>query len=214
MPLPRGYGDRQEVNAVIGPPNRDRGEESESTTLAELLRRQAAEHPDKTFVSFPDRECTYSAVYSRAVSFAKGLIAIGLQPGGHVAVLMPNCPTYLELMFAVHLAGGVLVPVNARFQRRELSYVLAHSDAEIVVTTDIIDQYTDFTGLTRAKSSRIGHGHQAGGGVAAPGAPRLRRIYVDGAKSVPFAEPIEALIEAGRDVDDASVRCRHCTLRR
>ena len=185
---------------MIGPPNRDRCEESESVTLAELLRLQAAEHPDKTFVSFPDRECTYSAVYSRAVSFAKGLIAIGLQPGGHVAVLMPNCPTYLEVMFAVHLAGGVLVPVNARFQRRELSYVLAHSDAEIVVTTDIIDQYTDFTNLLERSLPGLAPGPEPGGGIAAPGAPRLRRIYVDGAKSVPFAEPIEALIEAGRDV--------------
>ena len=190
---------------MVSQPNPTQRQESEPATLARLLRLQAAEHPDRTFVSFPDRECSYAQVYARAVSFAKGLIAAGLQPGGHVAVLMPNCPTYIELMFAVHLAGGVLVPINARFQRRELSYVLAHSDTEIVLTTDLIDEYADFTGLLAQSLPGLVMATGPGGGVEAPGAPRLRRIYVDGAKSVPFAEPIEALVEAGRDLDDASV---------
>jgi len=101
------------------------------------------------------------------------------------------------------LAGGVLVPINARFQRRELSYVLAHSDVEIVVTTDLVDEYTDFTGLLT--HSLPGLANEPGGGVATPAAPRLRRIYVDGTKSVPFAEPLEALVAAGRDVDDTDV---------
>ena len=190
---------------MVDQPNQTRREEPESATLAQLLRLRAAEHPNRTFVSFPDRECSYAEVYARAVSFAKGLIAVGLQPGGHVAVLMPNCPTYIELMFAVHLAGGVLVPINARFQCRELSYVLAHSDAEIVLTTDLIDEYTDFTGLLAQSLPGLVMATGPGGGVEAPGTPRLRRIYVDGAKSVPFAEPLDALIEAGRDVEDASI---------
>jgi fatty-acyl-CoA synthase len=189
---------------VVDQPPQTRREESESATLAQLLRLRAAEHPDRTFVSFPDRECSYAEVYTRAVSFAKGLIAVGLQPGGHVTVLMPNCPTYIELMFAVHLAGGVLVPINARFQRRELSYVLAHSDAEIVLTTDLIDEYTDFTGLLAQSLPGLVMATGPGGGVEAPGTPRLRRIYVHGAKSVPFAEPIEALVKAGRELDDAT----------
>lgn len=189
---------------MVDQPNPSRRQEAESATLAQLLRLRAAEHPDRTFVSFPDRECSYAEVYTRAVSFAKGLIAVGLQPGGHVAVLMPNCPTYIELMFAVHLAGGVLVPINARFQRRELSYVLAHSDAEIVLTTDLIDEYTDFTGLLAQSLPGLVMATGPGGGVEAPGTPRLRRIYVHGAKSVTFAEPLDALIEAGRELDDAT----------
>jgi acyl-CoA synthetase (AMP-forming)/AMP-acid ligase II len=191
------------VNAVVVKPNAIRGAESDRATLGQLLRLRAADHPNRTFVSFPDRDCSYAEVYARALAFAKGLIAIGLKPGGHVAVLMPNCPTYLELLFAVHLAGGVLVPINARFQRRELSYVLAHSDVEIVVTTDLVDEYTDFTGLLT--HSLPGLADQPGGGVATPAAPRLRRIYIDGTKSVPLAEPLEALVAAGRNLSDTDV---------
>lgn len=98
------------MNAVGYQRNQIRGEEPESANPARLLHRRAAEHPDRTFVSVPDRECSYAQVYARAVSFAKGLIAVGLRLGGHVAVLMPNRPTFLELMFAVRLAGGVFVP--------------------------------------------------------------------------------------------------------
>ena len=190
---------------MVAHPNQTLRQESESATLAQLLRRRAAEHPDNTFVSFPDRECSYAEVYARALAFAKGLIAIGLKPGGHVAILMPNCPTYLELLFAVHLAGGVLVPINARFKRRELSYVLAHSDTEIVVTTDLVDEYTDFTGLLAHSLPGLAAASEPGGGVATPVAPRLRRIYVDGTKSVPFAEPLEALVAAGRNLSDTDV---------
>ncbi|GAA4936767.1 fatty-acyl-CoA synthase/long-chain acyl-CoA synthetase [Actinomycetospora succinea] len=175
---------------------------TEGTLAVELVHR-AEEHPDLTFVSFPDVDLTYAAFLRRAVAMAKGLIAAGLRPGGHVAALMTNSPTYVELLFGVHLAGGVLVPLNARFKRRELSYVLGRCDAELLVTTDAVDEHTDFTALVSEALPDLRPGPD--GTVTAAGAPRLRRIYLDGAKEVPFAAPLPGLIEAGRGVPDDAV---------
>jgi fatty-acyl-CoA synthase len=180
-------------------------EQSDHASIALLLADRAAEQSNRTFISFPDGEYSYADVYARALAFAKGLIAVGLRPGGHVAILMPNCPAYLELMFGVHLAGGVLVPVNARFQRRELSYVVTHSDAEIIITTDRIDEHADFTDLLAQSFPGLAAVTEPGAGLAVPAAPRLRHIYLDGAKSVPFAQPLQALVDAGREIDDARV---------
>ncbi|GLZ48344.1 AMP-dependent synthetase [Actinomycetospora sp. NBRC 106375] len=177
-------------------------------TLAGELGLRAGEHPDRTFVSFPDLDLSYAEFHRRAVALAKGLIAVGLRPGGHVAVLMTNSPTYVELVFGVQLAGGVVVPLNARFKRRELSYVLGRCDAEILVTTDAVDEHTDFTALVAASLPGLRlaeHTEGAAGAVVAPGAPRLRRIHLDGDKDVPFAAPLTALVAAGRDVPDDAV---------
>ena len=68
---------------------------------------------------------------SRAV--ARGLIAAGREPGERVALLMGNRPSWVASAFGVALAGGVLVPVNTYLERDELGYVLAHSDASMLL---------------------------------------------------------------------------------
>lgn len=116
-------------------------------TLASLLSTRAAERPDHPFVSFPDGETTYRELHDRATALARGLLNAGLNPGAHVGILMTNCMAYQEIFFAIHLAGGVAVPFNARFRHRELAFVIAHSDIEILITTDLADEHTDFTDL-------------------------------------------------------------------
>ena len=47
---------------------------------------------------------------------------------------MPNLPEMLIAHFAVPLAGGVLVAINTRLTAEEMSYILRHSGAKILVT--------------------------------------------------------------------------------
>jgi fatty-acyl-CoA synthase len=174
-------------------------------TLAGLLSVRAAEHPDRVFVSFPGLDLTYAEFHGRALALAKGLVAAGVRPGGHVAVLMTNSASYVELLFAVQLAGAVVVPLNARFKRRELGFVLGRCDAEVLVTTDRADEHSDFTALIAATLPDIRREPGTGGRVRAAGAPRLRHVYLDGTKDVAFAPPLARLREAGRAVTDDAV---------
>ena len=174
------------------------------TTLGRLLGARAAQRGERPFVSFPDGDVSYAAFHDRAGELARGLVAVGLRPGGHVGILMPNCLTYLELLFAVHLAGGVAVPINARYRRRELAFVLGHSDVEILVTTDAVDEYTDYAGLVaRALPDLARH---TGPELRTAGAPRLRRIFLHGTKETAAIRPLAELAEAGRGVGDEEVR--------
>ncbi|WP_288143170.1 class I adenylate-forming enzyme family protein [Rhodococcus sp. 14-2483-1-2] len=175
-----------------------------SQTLSRVLRSRVAVHPERTFVSFPNTDTTYGQLFERAAAFAKGLVAVGLKPGQHVAILMPNSPSYVELMFATYLAGGVLVPINARFRRRELGFVLADCDAEILITTDAVDEYTDFTSLLADSLPGLRESSYGSRGSAA-GAPRLRHIFLEGVKRVPFADPLQDLVEAGIGIDDETL---------
>ena len=65
---------------------------------------------------------------------AGALRASGVEPGDRVAYLMPNLPEMLIAHFAVPLAGGILVAINTRLTAEEVSYILRHSGAKILVT--------------------------------------------------------------------------------
>ena len=173
-------------------------------TLASLLSSRAAERADHPFVSFPDGEVTYGELHDRAGALARGLLATGLKPGGHVGILMTNCVAYQEIFFAIHLAGGVPVPFNARFRQRELAFVIAHSDIEVLVTTDLADEHTDFTALLAQALPDLAS-QDTDKDLSLTAAPRLRRIYLHGTKQAPPVQPLENLIAAGRDVDEAAV---------
>jgi len=71
--------------------------------------------------------------------FANALLARGVQPGSHVAVMLPNCLAYVLAWIALGRIGAVMVPVNTQYTSRELDYVLRSSDAQFL----LIDQACD-----------------------------------------------------------------------
>jgi fatty-acyl-CoA synthase len=107
-----------------------------STTLTPLLflERSSRVWPGKVAVIYGGRRLTYSEFAAEAVRVARALRASGVEPGDRVAYLMPNLPEMLVAHFAVPLAGGVLVAINTRLTAEEVSYILRHSGAKILVT--------------------------------------------------------------------------------
>ena len=87
-------------------------------TPLSFLERSARIWPDKTAVIYGTQRLTYAELAAGAQQVARALRASGVQPGDRVAYLMPNLPEMLIAHFAVPLAGGVLVTVNTRLDRR------------------------------------------------------------------------------------------------
>ena len=83
---------------------------------------------------YNSRRLTYAEFAAEAAQVARALRASGVEPGDRVAYLMPNVPEMLIAHFAVPLAGGVLVAINTRLAAGEVSYILRHSGAKILVT--------------------------------------------------------------------------------
>jgi fatty-acyl-CoA synthase len=173
-------------------------------TLAELLISTAESVPDQDFAIFPEISVGYRALYLQAHSLAKGLIALGLRPRGHVAILMPNCCDFLVAHFAVQLAGGISILLNARSKQQELSYAVPHSDAEFLLTTDAIDDHVNFAQLLAEVYPDLGRA-ESSRDLRLTAAPRLRHIVLFGTKLWKAATPVTALAEAGRAVDDESL---------
>lgn len=174
-------------------------------TTAQLLDAASAEFPDRLFVLGDDRSYTYAEMREWSIRLAAGLLAIGVQPGDHIAVDMANLPEKVALKFAVARVGAVSVSINFMLRHEELHYVLDQSDASVLIT---MDHFRSLDYLDALDKIEPNWESQARGAML----PKLRHIFVLGTDG-PAARgrPLEALIELGAAVADELVLQRTST---
>jgi long-chain acyl-CoA synthetase len=77
-------------------------------------------------------EYTYAQLDSMCMGVARALTKSGLQRGDRVAILSMNRTEYLAAYFGIMRAGFVAVPVNYRFPRQTIQYILQDCGAKLV----------------------------------------------------------------------------------
>jgi fatty-acyl-CoA synthase len=106
-------------------------------TVGDLLDQRAEEIPSHeavVYACYPefagalDIRWTYRQYREHADETARGLMALGLRKGEHVAVWAANLPEWLLLQMGAAKAGLVLVTINPAYQAAELEYVLKQGD--------------------------------------------------------------------------------------
>ena len=105
-------------------------------TIRELLSDQVEGRPDAPCLLHGDRCWSYAEFAAEVETVAHAFAALPLRPGQKVAILLPNCPEFLWTVFAMARTGGVFVPLNTAQTAGELQYLLAHSEARCLLTTD------------------------------------------------------------------------------
>jgi fatty-acyl-CoA synthase len=114
-------------------------------TLGAMLRQSAADHGDRDALVFPTERLTHRELNQRARAWAKGLVALGVEPGEHVGILLSTRPEFIEILFGIAMAGAVGVPINARYQPGELAYLVKDADLVAMVTTGKVSDSLDFS---------------------------------------------------------------------
>ena len=111
-----------------------RGIELVHQTIGELLDRRAAASPDQEALVYDYREIgldlrmTFRDCLDEVNRLAKGLLALGVRRGEHVAVWATNVPEWIFLELALAKIGAVLVTINTNHRAGELEYVLHQGD--------------------------------------------------------------------------------------
>ncbi len=140
------------------------------TTLAHALDAAARRYPERPLILTDERAYTYTEVREWSYRLACGLIASGVRPGEHVALILANYPEFVALKFAIARAGAVAVPINFLLRAAELGYVLRQCDASLLVC---MARFRDLDYL--AMLDELAPGWEgAGGGEAFPGCARWR----------------------------------------
>lgn len=88
-----------------------------------------------TFLNFEDQEYTNADIERLSNRLAHGLQNRGLQEGDRVVMFLTNMPEVLISYQAILRTGAIIVPVNPALSFHELSYIIDHSEAVIVITS-------------------------------------------------------------------------------
>ncbi len=101
-----------------------------------ILKRNAAEYSDKECLVSSERRTTWGQLEKRVNALAQGLTDMGVRAGDVVAILLYNCPEYIELSFAVNQIGASWLPLNYRLAGPEFQFILNDSEAKVLVTEE------------------------------------------------------------------------------
>ncbi|MFZ3580850.1 AMP-binding protein [Loktanella sp. DJP18] len=97
------------------------------------LRRAADVFAERAALAYGDRVLTYAQYHARVSRLADVLVHMGVAPGDVVSTILPNIPAQSEASFAVPACGAVLNTINTRLDADTIAYILAHSEAKVVL---------------------------------------------------------------------------------
>ena len=115
--------------------------------LESLLESAATKWPDRTAIDFYDRTFTFHELHDLATRAAKGLQALGVGPGVHVGLHLPNTPHFVIGFFAVLMAGGRVVNFSPLAAPRELKYQITDAETQVMITLGLPMLYPQIAAL-------------------------------------------------------------------
>ncbi|PZR64804.1 MAG: AMP-binding protein, partial [Stutzerimonas stutzeri] len=101
---------------------------------------------DRTVERFAQREAlvvrhqhlryTWAELADAVERCARGLLALGLEPGERLGIWSPNCAEWCIVQFATAKIGVILVNINPAYRLNELEYALKQSGCRWLVCAD------------------------------------------------------------------------------
>ncbi|WP_136418551.1 long-chain fatty acid--CoA ligase [Herbaspirillum sp. ST 5-3] len=128
--------------------------------VQQLLDDAAAKWPDRPALDFMGRKTSYRELAVLVDRAAKGLQQLGVRPGVHVGLYLPNTPHYVISFFAVLKAGGVVVNYSPLDAEKVLAHKVEDSETDILITLDLAVLYPQLAkllGSTRVKKLVVGN---------------------------------------------------------
>ena len=94
---------------------------------SDWLSQQANASPTHEAMIWREQTWTYAELNAQVQQLSGQLAAAGLLSGQRAAVLLPNQPRFVMLIHALIRLGVVIVPVNLRLTREEITWQIEHS---------------------------------------------------------------------------------------
>ncbi len=184
----------------------------EGKTIPQVLLETAQQYAEQDALVFPQQDLRMSwAEFERATyEAAKGLLALGIGKGDHVAIWATNWPEWVILQFATARIGAVLVTVNPAYRAHELEYALKQSDS---VALFLIDRFksSDYFGMLNQVCPELQHA--VPGELQSEKFPKLRWVVSLKGETPRGAISWSEMLDRGRTVDRADLEEAQARLR-
>jgi acyl-CoA synthetase (AMP-forming)/AMP-acid ligase II len=100
--------------------------------IGDIARLNAKRYPNKKALIKDDEYINFDQLNKQVNQLAHGLLSMGIRPGDRVAILAFNCIECVVVQYAVVKCGGIVVPINFRYKREELIYVINNSEPSVL----------------------------------------------------------------------------------
>ncbi|MBV9230101.1 MAG: AMP-binding protein, partial [Chloroflexi bacterium] len=193
------------------------------TTIGDLLDRRADALPAQeaiVYSCYPEfgdalnLRWTYQDYREKANAVAKGLMALGLKKGDHIAVWAANIPEWLLIEMAAAKLGLVLVTINPLLQAAEVEYILKQGDVQALFFMARVRSYDHLAtvrSLTTAGNNK--------GEVTGERLPKLGYVCLLGMPPAGLLEQEEwrptlfrEMVAGGGQIDDATLAERQAAV--
>jgi fatty-acyl-CoA synthase len=171
-----------------------------------LLGETIGRNLDRTVAAFGDRDAvisvhqgvhhTWAEFHAKVEEVARGLLALGIEPGERVGIWSPNNAEWVTLQYATAKVGAILVNVNPAYRTSELAYALAQSGVSTLVLAPRFRQ-ADYLGMLDEVAEQV---------------PALHRRIVLGPEAPPGALRWDDLREAAARASIDQLRARESVL--
>lgn len=108
----------------------------EEMSWGELIEEQVKKYGDRVFLTFEDKNYSFRDMDENANRVANFFRDNGGTPGDGVALLMENCPAFLDVFIGLQKIGMYSVPVNTSLKGSSLLYILNHCEAKYLILDD------------------------------------------------------------------------------
>ena len=159
--------------------------------VQQLLDDAVRRWPDNPALEFMGGTLTYRELGDLVNRAAKGFQLLGVGPGVHVGLYLPNTPHYPIAFFGALKAGATVVNYSPLDAERVLAHKIEDSETDLLVTLDLAALYPQMSrqlGATRLQKLIVGNladyagnpaavrAHLQGAGLLAPVATDARHL--------------------------------------
>jgi len=159
--------------------------EIEAAPLQKILDDAVAKWPDRPAVEFMGKRLSYRELGAMTDRAAKGLQQLGVGPGVHVGLYLPNSPHCVVAFFAILKAGGTVVNYSPLDAAKVLEHKIGDSQTDLLFTLDLAALYPNMAGML--------------------GKTRLQRLIVGNLGEMsPAPDAVNAQLKAGRQLAEVA----------
>jgi long-chain acyl-CoA synthetase len=161
-----------------------------NTPITHLLDNAVAQWPNNVALDFLGKKVSYADLGDLVDRAAKGFQEIGVGPGVHVGLFLPNVPHTVIAFFAILKAGGTVVNYSPLDAERELRHKIEDSHTDIMVTLSLKALYPTVGKLLRDT--------------------RLKKVVVGGIQEfLPFPKSLLFPLVKGKEIADVPQDADH-----
>ncbi|MGT2637622.1 non-ribosomal peptide synthetase [Streptococcus ratti] len=124
-------------------------------SIKDIFEKTVRQFGDKTAIIHNKKEYSYSEINKKANQIARVLLNQGIRRGDSVAVISDKNENIIINILAVIKAGARYIPIDPRYPKDRIDYMLEDSDVKLILYSSEIKHYFDISVIETTKISNF-----------------------------------------------------------